>query len=749
MKSSNTFSNENIIGFCFLTFFCIIFLVLPYLNSNLLLPRVEELHYSLYPLIIWAKQLLNGELLMWFSDAGLGVPWPVPHTMSHTPLMLLFGFMPVFQALSIMIAIHVIFQAYFTLRLCSYFNFTPLISAVVLISILLASPIEYLVTSDAPAVFITWTLLPIILYGILKLLESTQLIDCMRYSSLLGFAIGYGILNFHNGVMSTYLIGMSFVVLFQPKNWIPRWHWFLFSALLSLGIGAEKIYILAKELSYFGSNVERLQYDFGQSFYGGFWNFTLKPFVLTKQLFSPAYFDILMQKNSVSRALTFESPLCSLLLIIYVVYFLVYKKNWPKISALQKAMWLTFICCSLAQFTPKSFLTVFISASWNFRDPAILIGILLAGIICNEWVRPRLKKLYFNSLLVIHLFSVIICALIFNYAVNWKNDSQGKSMGLYSKISNDSIKYPLHELIEKALSYTENPSVSKEQTRRVVYDGLSNYGSFGGRLAELGFLVNSLPIHGFQEISFLLKGISTDSIHPSQSKPYGMVSTLSYSKYRYVSDAYDWVQESPALLNLLGIRVVVGQDIERYLENGLVRVGAVNPKTSDPSYRIAVYANPHAFPRAFFVNYQELMNVKHHQRCRQEDNFLTCLDFAPLVKSTNPWLDPVHVEEKNNQISLTFSPSLQTRTLLLSSMWRPEWQVQGAKIESYYGLIKLTIPPTLSTVILKYEPVLFIYARWLTFLCLGIALLFQFLVLMDIVKKKKLLLKYLHAKNLV
>ncbi len=737
MKLSYLFPKTNIIVFSLLTGLCTLFLLLPYLNAHLMLPRIEELYYSLYPLIIWAKHVLSGRIPLWFPDAALGVPWPIPHTMSHTPLMLLFGIMPVFQALSILVAVHIILQSYFTARLCTYFKLTPLITSVVLLSVLLASPMEYLIVSDAPAVYMTWTLLPIILYAQIKILEANDLFNFLRYSSLLALIIGYGILNFHNGVMSVYLFAMAFVVLFSPKAWLPRWYWFVFSGLLALGIGAEKIYILANELSYFGSMVERSQYDYGQNLFSGLWMFFLKPLVLTEQLFSQNYIDILLQSNLVSRSLTFDSPLCSILLVTYVIYYLAYKRNWPKISPLQKSLWLTVGVCIVAQFIPKPFLPVFVSAAWNFRDPVILIGLLLAGVICEEWVRPNFKKFYFNSLLLIHVLSVISCAFFFNYGINLNQKSSRNLPGVYQNITDESVVFPVHEFIEKALELSEKSVEPQNQTKRVVYDGFSVFQSFGGRLAKEGFCLNSLPLRGLQEVPYLCKGISVDSIHPAQSKPYGMISTLGFKRNRCIKNAYDWVQESPALLDLMGIRVVVGKDTESYLEHGLIRIGAVNPDVSIPSERIAVFANPHAFPRAFFVSDHEVAKVKRHSRCGENDNSLTCMNVDSLVQLTNPWADPVQVGENDNQISLAFSPSEDTRTLLLNTMWRPEWRAEGANIDSFYGLIKLTVPPQTSTILLEYNPTIYKSARWVTFICYGLALIFLFVTFVIDVKNKR------------
>jgi hypothetical protein len=702
-----------------------VLLLLPYIYPALLLPRVEELNYSLYPLILWVKQVLNGETPLWCFNAGLGIPWPVPHTMSHTPLMLLFGFFPAYVALAFLLTVHIALQSFFTLRLCAYFKLTPIISMVVLVSVLLAAPMEYLIASDAAAVYLSWTLLPIILYALLKLLDSTSLAHLLGYSSLLAFSVGYGIVNGHTGMFSPYLISLFILALSQYKSVIHRWPWFLFSAILGLGIGAEKIYILAYELSYFGSHVPRMQYSFEQSLRAGLWNLFLKPILLSKHIFSTNYMDKLIRVNSVSRALTFGSPLCTILLSSYAFFWLWYKKMWSTIPAIQKGMWLTLGFCFFAQFTPKFLLPNFISASWSFRDPAILIGLLLAGIICDTWLRPRLRPALYYWLLGIHLILLVISALCFHYNINWRSDNQGKPSRLYNALSMGMPKYPLHEMLDRALECHKDKSVCKEQSRRVVYDGLAAFYAHRSIFPESGLHLNSLPLYGYSEVSFLTKGLSLDAIHPSSYKPYGMITTLSFPLSSYKPDEYDWVQQSPALLNILGIRAVVGKDYGTHPKNGLLRVGVLNSEGIYPYEKLAVYANPTAFPNAFFVNSLELANVKRNGKCPEGENSLTCMDFSQLVASTNPWSGPIHVKETMNRISMRFTPSSQSRVALMSYMWRPEWKAKGAKIDPFYGLIKLTIPPHTSSATLEYDPVLFIYARWLTIVCLGIAILFS------------------------
>jgi hypothetical protein len=698
-------------------------LLMPYLHPNLILPRTEELNYSLYPLILWAKQLFSGKVPLWFADAGLGIPWPIPHTMSHTPLALLFAKLPVYDALSLLLAVHISLQAYFTLRLCRYFDLTSLTSAVVLVSVLLAAPMEYLIASDAAAVYMVWTLLPMLFYSMLKLLEPLDPKQSLGYASLLAFTVGYGILNGHIGVFSTHVLGLALVVLLQPKTFLARWYWFAFAALLALGIGSEKIYVLAREMPYFGQNAIRYQYTFKHSLYYSIWNMFCKPLVVSKQIFSPEYLDILIRYNTSCRTFSFGSPLCALLLLAYIVFRLRRKICWTTVPELQRAMWVMIGACFLVQFTPTALLPIFISASWTFRDPAVLVGLLLAGILCDEWLRPRLKRTYLLLLLGTHLLFLLVGAAFFHYGSNLQSQRKGEPAGVYNALSTASVEYPLHQMIHRALTCSKHAAFCDDQVRRVVYDGLAASYAHDGILVRTGLHLNSLPLHGFQEISYITKGLSLDVIHPSQSKPYGMISTLGFANYRYTPDAFDWVQESPALLDLLGIRVVVGKESARYEANGLTYIGTINPKATIPLVPVAVYANPRAFPRAFFVDESKLRDVKSNEKCPPNANFLTCMDVTSITESTNPWNDPIHVEGENELISLTFMPSSQPRSLLLNSMWRPEWRTNDADLSSYYGLMKLIIPAGKESVTLNYMPERMLYARSMTLLFLAVSLM--------------------------
>jgi len=99
------------------------------------------------------------------------------------------------------------------------------------------------------------------------------------------------------------------------------------------------------------------------------------------------------------------------------------------------------------------------------------------------------------------------------------------------------------------------------------------------------------------------------------------------------------------------------------------------------------------------------------------------MDVTSITESTNPWNDPIYVEGGNELISLTFLPSSQPRSLLLNSMWRPEWRTNDADLSSYYGLMKLIIPAGKEHVALNYLPERMLYARSMTLLFLAVSLL--------------------------
>jgi hypothetical protein len=449
------------------TLVCIVFLLGPYLLGNLILPRTEELNYSLYPLVLWSRQLLSGEIPLWFADGALGIPWPIPHTMSHTPLVALFALLPVYKALAGLLVVHIAIQAFFTIRISQYFGLTWVTTIVVLLSVLLAAPMEYLISSDAAAVYMSWTLLPVILYAILRLLQPASAAQTWGYVFLLGAAVGYGILNGHVGVFSTHILGLVLIAVFQPRGLLSRWYVFLFASLLALGIGAEKLYLLAEALPYFGKDTARFQYTFGQEKYFVFWNLFLKPWVPNLSVLSEGYWNLFIKQNSMSRTFTFGSPLCSILLLCGFIRFL-RGRGLLDNASLERAMWLTLAACFIIQFMPANFLPVFISASWTFRDPGILIALLLAGVLCDKWLRQVIRPAYLNFLMGIHIFLLLIGAAIFTYGPNWRNDIVGGHTKLYNALSTNGEAFSLPRMIKEGLDCTGQSARCRQMSKRVV-----------------------------------------------------------------------------------------------------------------------------------------------------------------------------------------------------------------------------------------------------------------------------------------
>ncbi len=708
------FRHVNIIYFL-VTLFCTVLLLGPYILGGLIIPRTEELNYSLYPLIIWSRQLMTGHIPLWFNDGALGIPWPIPHSMSHTPLVFIFSLLPVYKALAALLAAHIAIQAYFIVRISQYFELSKPATTFVLITLLLASPMEYLISSDAAAVFLSWTLLPAMFFAILKLLEPTKALLTLKYVIMLGGVIGYGILNGHIGVFSTYLLGLALIGIFQPKILFYRSYIFLSATFFGLTIGAEKLYLFSQEFQYFGSDIHHFQYsyEFGKNTFAIlkkiFWNLFLKPLAVP---FDDGYWNFFIEKNSRSRVFTFGSPLLSILLFFGFIRFLGGKRLLKK-THLEYALWLTIVTCFFIQFMPTKFLPFFISASWTFREPAILIAIFFAGILYDHWLKKIIAPNYLYFLMGLHILILMISAVVFTYGPNLSSSVSGTKTKTYNSISTNKENFYLLRMITENLKCENYSASCNAMTKRVVYDGYAFKIAHNGDEVTQGLHLNVLPLHEIQEVSYLTKGLSLDAIHPSQDLPYGVISTLRYKKWEYNPKSFDWVMESPALLALLGIRMVIGMDNKIYLSQGLKKIGKINLNENTEN-TLALYENTRAFPKAFFVNHDLLLRVQRNNRCSENQNFLTCIDVSSITNNTNPWGELVNIEEKVNGMTLTFSPSDQARTLLISTMFRPEWKALGGEISSFYGIMKIIVPAKQTKVMLDYNPTKFILARIIT-----------------------------------
>jgi hypothetical protein len=212
-----------------------------------------------------------------------------------------------------------------------------------------------------------------------------------------------------------------------------------------------------------------------------------------------------------------------------------------------------------------------------------------------------------------------------------------------------------------------------------------------GWFADDGLWRDTWIYRGLPVVNGAFKGISADVLYPSGSLPIG----------RIEGDAA--TVQSAATLGALGIGGVLATADE-----------PVSPELEEvarfamPSGSVRLLRNPAVWPGAAFVAPATVAApLPALADCRFAGLF--CRDFSPVVAAG---VDTrVSVTRRHGTLDASFAPADQSRVLIVSEMYRPEWtaRANGTALPvsaAWGGVIAVTVPAGAGTVELRYRPTL-------------------------------------------
>jgi hypothetical protein len=727
----------------FLSTICIFFVSGPYIFGKTKLPRIEELNYSLLPLVSWANMRSNHFDHSWYSNFGFGIPWPIPHTMNSSPFSYLFASNQPFRSLGIFLVFHVVFVVFCLWQIGRLFNFNRTVLSVLVLSVTLASQLEYLVSSDAAAAFLGWLLLPGLILGVLKISFLKSARALLAWGAFLSLTMAYGFANSHLGMFSTYLV--SIAILFISLNYRNATKLVTGTCVLltSVCTASTKLFFYFTESNKYPKNVLRNQYDYESSASHTFWSLFVKPFTLEIPR-SGHLLDFIIeiiQSNQVTRVLSFGSPLVALILILGFHNTFLARKSTPNLKSptetvitkhnLEKILWVNLVTCFMLQLVPAKFLTGLVSASWTFRDPATIYGLVLFCLYLNKFSMNRRFIHYSSIISVLHVVSVFIAGLSIIFAaavVNNKHDWTASQYDALFASSLNNSKWEGISLIETALSCGKVNCV-KFGTRVAMSGQVSNYLA-RGELKDSGLILNLLGSKGLQEVNAVTKGISQDLIHPSQAKYYGMITGNTYQSFGYSPNEYDWLLQNPTLRNITGVRVVLASSDQVIDLRGLSLVGRF--RTDIDKTEINVYKNIGVLPKVVALSTMPV-SVLNQRACTTSNGgqALTCQNI--LLPEPRLYPDPViHSKKGDDGFRITMKPRKADTFLVINTMWDSSWSTNVGTLRNFHGLMLLHVPPSTKSIEMRYVQTWKTYTvfasnlgAFLTFLALLTGLLYR------------------------
>jgi hypothetical protein len=696
-----------------LTYLAIIILTsmavaLPYWVPGWQLPKTEDFEYTVLPTMLFIRQVFDGNVAWWNPDVALGSPWPIPTGMTHSPFSLLFLWLPPMTVVGITVAGHTTLMGAAGLAFFRRYGLQGGVLAAALFTLQLSTAIEYLYWSDAIAVYVTWTMVaPMFLMVdiILRDIRSHALVAALAFGGI----VGYVCLNGHIGVLSIYLVGLALFVLSHPSLMLRRLGFFVLAVVVAVVIGAEKLTYLLVETRLFSPDTLRDQQGLNGGIWGLIYNGFLRPLFIPDPRFlleARGWLSAFVAANSFSRTLGFGAVFTALAIIAVAAPQVIRPFRH------HRALAVTFVVSTLLMLWPVRWLPVFISATWPLRDVALVVGVVLAGLAFAA-LKPSIAQRWGQAapsrILGLQFIVVGISALALIVGPNWLSTRGKETTAFYNALADGGSETPYLSGLIRAVTRDGQPG------GRFVVTGEAERMMDIEMLVDAGAVNNLGPVHGLSEVSFIAKGISYDTIRPSQLVPYGTIAGDRMKAWKIDTDQHtDWTRDDQALLTFLGIEGVVAAADESVTAPGLSRV---HEFVGRDGFGAVVYANSETLPVAFQVP-APILNAPVGRREGCSDEGLYCLNLGEIVSVASS--SGISADVTGDQLLVELKGSAAPQSILLTQMFRPDWHLDaqavadGVTLTSWNGIMRLEVPSGVEAVAATYLPRHLILARHVT-----------------------------------
>ena len=618
-------------------------------------PDEEEFRFAVLSTWLHVDALRHGRLEFWTAMLGLGLPQPfTPNFLLHPLLPLLAVVSPVTWTRVLLLA-HTLLGAAGMWQLTRHLRVTPLTSAVCVSTFLLATPGQnYVLTDFWLSHYIVWTSVPWLLLLAWRVLEADG--RALRvWSVACGLCVGLVVASANPGHLIVYATVAVAVVVAHWRRVMARGRWIALAILIAAAIASPTLAQLAHERPMFDSGLESWILPEPLS-WSAAWNVFFSPFGPTNL------------RLPFTRTLFFGGPFAVLCLIGCV-----------RFARRHADLALVVAACTVLLFTSLLPLS-FVSARFHYRDPLILATIPLAGLSFERLLAARRWRPIAVLVLITQLG--VLCASAWPaMARTWTGDAR-RAEWARAGTGDTELVETLLRLARPAGRMVFSPAVDDE-----IYEGSNLQESLG---------VNALAYRGLSVVNGWFKGVSAGTVWPDERWFYARVS------------APQQLLESAAGLDVLGIRYVLTNADETVAED-LRRRGVV-PKRDGTHF--VLYENSNPWPDAFVLDgAAEHIPPARLPGCSNDR--VLCTDLAPLAARRST--DGLLIRHRNGRLDVRLFPADEPRLLVISQMFRLDWAASAdgsslTTVPAFGGLIGVRIPPGISSVQLRYRPVMLMLA---------------------------------------
>ena len=630
-------------------------------------PDDEEYRNAIISLVLHARALLDGVYPYWTSSLGFGLPHPLHPALLTHPFVLLFGLLAPDTAARMLYAAHAVVGVVGCWWLVRALGPGPWAAGLASATWALSTPSEnYALTDFWPSAFVVWSCAPYLWLSAIRVLDPQG--GGRRWIDAIAFGLISGLIwvNGHNGYVPVFFAPLAIMFAARWRQAGRLWPGVALAVCVGLAVAGPTLAQLLSEVRYFPV-LERLRFPPPLG-WAQLLDMVLRPLSFN----SPDGMMSAVLSNG-ARTPFFGGPWFLLAVATAV--------GMGTSSPYRRILAVGFISTFALMLIPAlENIGIVLSGVFLFRDPMVLCGIALGSL---GW-----QALANRSRRVATAVAVLQVTALFVAAWPFVNRALG---------GRPLVAPVLHGTSTTATLRMWSARLSGRWYLAPEFETLM----FDHRVMSDGLWVNTWLYSGLPVVNGNFKGVSADSLYPSQVLPIGRI----FGHPATVS--------SPSTLDVLGVGAVLATSTEP-VASSLEEVARIPTREAGD---LRLLRNPDAWPGAAFVDEATLRaELETLPGCTLGG--VLCLDLTPVTAAA--YDTNVDVQRKHGNIDVRFRTDAVTpRWLLISEMHRPAWtaRTNGQSLpvtRVFGGLMAVQVPAGVDTVELRYRPGLLILLTWVS-----------------------------------
>ncbi len=621
-------------------------------------PDDEEYRSAVLSAQLHARALLRGEYLTWTSQLGFGTPQPLGPSLLFHPLLPLLAWMPADAWVQLLLAVHLAIGVSGAWMLGTAIGLARFGRVLLASTLVLATPTQnYVLTDFWLTPLVTWTLVPWLVWGFLRLSRAEFPAERRRMAVFTGGVGGLIMANGHGGYLLVYPLPLLAFMAWHWQSVLRRRRECALLLAVALAIAAPTVYHATTEFLTFPAGLPRD--NTGQTLaLADMLDALIRPF--SGGVREPLEYT----RELGARVLFFGGPFTILALIGGV----------RAIAGGARRDLATGAAVALALLvTPGLDRFPLFTATYLFRDPLILFAAPLAALELQRLATRTTWRGAAPLVATAQLALLVFGAWPFLTSTwatrSWphgpaRSITRGTplTLGIRDAVAARPGRIYLTNLVEQVLS-----------TNSSRQDGL---------------VTNGLAYIGLSVVNGRFKGVSVDRVHPSDAVPYGVIR------------AQPQVERLRGLLDIAGITYVLALAGEPVADGWepIVSVRGTHP------FPLVLWRNPTTALGAMVVD-RTTSDAAVSARPGCTTAGLFCLDDESLTSLARPGV--TRVTNRDGRIAIELAPAVEARRVLVAEMFRQEWRAEPAGTvlrPAFGGLMFVDVPAGVAQVVLVYRP---------------------------------------------